>query len=143
MALTATDTKKLYAEGNSLDIINAHETITINSGDLVRIGEVIGVSVNKLLPGSVSPMNRDRDGHCSHGEILLSGAFVIPKIAGTAIAQGASFRLRPISGTLAYAGTLATAATGDLSGDFYAYEAAASTATFMVVSINRSKTTVT
>jgi predicted RecA/RadA family phage recombinase len=112
--------------GETLNYTNSGVT-TINSGAVVVVGNLVGVALTTILVGGT-------------GAVATSGAFTLPKVAGSAWVQGAKL-LWDASAAKFDIGT-ATPATGDVSNCCVAAEAATSAATTGVVLLTGSVGTV-
>lgn len=96
---------------------------TTASGQVVKIGHLLGVSLKALAVGETGP-------------VQLKGVFSVPKVSGAVIAKGEPlvWDVSANSGTGAFDDKVATPATGDISGAAaFAYEAAGDGVTTMRV----------
>lgn len=85
-------------------------TAAIQSGAVVVVGNVLGVSTRALASGEA-------------GELATVGVFTVPKVSGAVIAAGESLTYDVSAG--AFDDNLATPATGDVTGaGAYAFESA-------------------
>lgn len=80
-------------------VITAGANIT--SGQVVRVGQLLGVAITDIANGST-------------GAIALEGVFTVPKVSGAVIAQGES--LTWDASAAAFDDNAATPATGDVTG---------------------------
>ena len=95
--------------GKVLDFVN-DTGAAIASGDVVKAGALLGVALKDIAIGAT-------------GSVAVDGVFTVPKVAGTAITQGATVVFK--AATKAF--TVGAAATGDVSGaSAVAFNAAAS-----------------
>ena len=92
-----------------------------SSGDVVVIGQQIGVVVDDVTSGNV-------------GVAYLEGVFIVPKVSAAVIAQGESVIWDASAG--AFDDNLATPATGDVSGCCVAWAAGANGETTIAVKLN-------
>lgn len=97
------------------------------SGQVVVIGEQVGVCVNDVANGSTGVAN-------------MVGVFNVPKISGAVIAAGESVIWD--ASAAAFDDNAATPATGDVSGACTAWESAGSGVTTIKVKLNTAKGTV-
>lgn len=93
----------------------------ISSGDVVVIGQQIGVALTDIANGET-------------GAVAIEGVFTVPKVSAAEIAQGESV-IYDVSAS-AFDDNAATPATGDVSGCCVAVEAAAATTTTVKVKLN-------
>lgn len=92
------------------DVITFTAGATLTSGQVVRIGALLGIAAGAIANGAV-------------GEAYLTGVFTVPKVSGAVIAQGE--RLVWDASAAAFDDSVATPATGDVSGESaVAWEAA-------------------
>jgi predicted RecA/RadA family phage recombinase len=92
------------------DVITFTAAANLAAGVVVRIGALLGVTTSAVLNGAV-------------GEAKVTGVFNVPKVSGAVIAQGE--RLVWDASAAAFDDSLATPATGDVSGEAaVAWEAA-------------------
>lgn len=102
--------------GKVLDYVN-DTGVAIVSGQVVKAGALLGVALVNIAPGAT-------------GSVAVDGVFAVPKVAGTAITQGASLVFK--AGSKAF--TVGTPAAGDVSGAAaVAFGAATSAATVVNV----------
>ena len=93
--------------GNVIDHVAA---ATIASGDVVVIGQMLGVALTDIANGAT-------------GSVQINGVFTVPKVSGAVIAAGESLVWDVSAGK--FDDNLATPATGDISGPpAVAFEAA-------------------
>ena len=98
--------------GKVLDYTNATGA-AIASGAVVPVGTILGVALSDIAVGAT-------------GSVAIDGVFAVPKVAGTAITQGAAVIFQ--AATQAF--TVGTTASGDISGACaVAFAAAAADAT--------------
>lgn len=98
--------------GKVLDYTNATGA-PIASGSVVAVGTTLGVALADIAAGAT-------------GAVAIDGVFAVPKVAGTAITQGAAVIFQAVT----QAFTVGTAASGDISGACaIAFAAAAADAT--------------
>ena len=93
----------------------------ISSGDVVVIGQQIGIALGDIANGAT-------------GSVALDGVFSVPKVSAAVIAQGESV-IYDLS-ALAFDDNLATPATGDVSGCCVAVEAKGAATTTIKVKLN-------
>ena len=93
----------------------------ISSGDVVVIGQQIGVALVDIANGAT-------------GSVALDGVFSVPKVSGAVIAQGESV-IYDVSAS-AFDDNAATPATGDVSGCCIAVEAKGTSTTSIKVKLN-------
>lgn len=92
------------------EVIDFTAGATTVSGQVVRIGGLLGVSLQDVANGAVGPAQ-------------ITGVFTVPKVSGAVIAQGE--RLVWDASAAAFDDSAATPATGDVSGEAaVAFEAA-------------------
>lgn len=95
--------------GKVLDYVNSTGA-DIASGDVVKAGALLGVALKDIPDGET-------------GSVAVDGVFAVPKVSGTAIAQGAAVVFK--AATKAF--TVGAAVAGDVSGAAaVAFNAAAS-----------------
>lgn len=77
----------------------------ITSGQVVKIGNILGVALMAIANGSTGP-------------VAIEGVFTVPKVSGAVIAQGESlvWDVSANAGAGAFDDNAATPATGDVSG---------------------------
>lgn len=98
--------------GKVLDYTNT-TIAAIASGAVVPVGTILGVALSDIAIGAT-------------GSVAIDGVFAVPKVAGTAITQGATVIFK--AATQAF--TVGTTASGDISGGCaVAFAAAAADAT--------------
>ena len=83
------------------DVIDYTAGSTIASGDVVVIGNIIGVALTDIANGST-------------GSVATRGVFTVPKVSAAVIAQGESLVWDVSAG--AFDDNAASPATGDISG---------------------------
>ncbi|MAM87562.1 MAG: recombinase RecA [unclassified Hahellaceae] len=93
----------------------------IASGDVVIMGQTIGVAITDIATGDT-------------GAVQVDGVFEVPKVSAAVIAQGESVMWD--NSASAFDDNLATPATGDISGCCVAAEAAGNGATTVKVKLN-------
>lgn len=100
--------------GKVLDYVNTTGAI-VASGSVVVVGALLAVALNDIAPGDT-------------GSAAVDGVFAVPKVAGTAIGQGAAIVWKSASAAFAAAG--GATVEGDVTGgSAVAFQAAASAAT--------------
>ena len=100
--------------GKVLDYTNATGA-AIASGAVVPVGTILGVALSDIAAGAT-------------GSVAIDGVFAVPKVAGTAITQGAAVIFK--AATKAFTVAVGTTASGDISGACaVAFAAAAADAT--------------
>lgn len=98
--------------GRVLDYANTGSAAVL-SGDVVVAGALLGVALTDIAPGAT-------------GSVQIDGVFAVPKVAGTAVAQGAAVVFKKASGAF----TVGSPAAGDVHGAAaVAFSAAAAAAT--------------
>lgn len=105
------------------DIINHVATADITSGQVVKIGQILGVALTDIANGAT-------------GSVAVRGVFTVAKVSGAVIAAGESLTwdVSASSGAGAFDDNAATPATGDVTGPpAVAYEAAGSGVTTLRV----------
>ena len=101
----------------------------ITSGQVVKVGEILGVAATDIASGST-------------GAIYIEGVFTVPKVSGAVIAQGESLTWDVSAG--AFDDNAATPATGDVTGaPAVAFEAAGNGVTTLAVRFTGTPGTVT
>lgn len=80
-------------------VITAGTNIT--SGQVVRVGQLLGVAVTDIASGT-------------QGAVSLKGVYTVPKVSGAVIVQGET--LTWDASAAAFDDSLATPATGDVTG---------------------------
>ncbi len=83
------------------DVIDYTAGSAISSGDVVVIGNIIGVALTDIANGST-------------GSVATRGVFTVPKVSAAVIAQGESLVWDVSAG--AFDDNAASPATGDISG---------------------------
>ena len=111
-------TNYIYS-GDVVDYTNGGSAIA--SGDVVVIGQQIGVALTAIANGET-------------GSVALDGVFTVPKVSGAVIAQGESVIYDVSAGE--FDDNAATPATGDVSGCCVATAAAGNGATTVQVKLN-------
>jgi predicted RecA/RadA family phage recombinase len=109
------------------DSVNFTAGADLSSGDVVVIGEQIGICVNDVANGASGVAN-------------MTGVFSVPKVSGAVITVGQSVIWD--ASAAAFDDNLATPATGDVSGACTAWESAGSGVTTIAVKLNTGKGTV-
>ena len=99
---------------------------TSSSGDVVVIGNQIGICVNNVASGALGVAN-------------MTGVYTVPKVSAAVIAAGESVIYDVSAG--AFDDNLATPATGDISGACTAWVSAGNGVTSLAVKINTGKGT--
>lgn len=101
------------------DVIQYTAGANITSGQVVAIGNVLGIALVAIANGA-------------SGQVALEGVFTVPKVSGAVIAQGES--LTWDASAAAFDDNLATPATGDITGAAcHAFEAAGNGVTTLAV----------
>lgn len=101
------------------DVIQYTAGATKTSGQVVNIGNMLGVCLTDIANGAIGP-------------VALEGVFEVPKVSGAVIAQGES--LTWDASAAAFDDNLATPATGDITGAAcFAFEAAGNGVTSLAV----------
>lgn len=103
------------------DTIDYTAGSAITSGDVVVVGEQIGIALVDIANGDT-------------GTVAISGIFTVPKVSAAVIAQGESV-IYDVSAS-AFDDNAATPATGDVSGCCVAVEAAGASVTTIDVKLN-------
>lgn len=101
---------------------------TISAGDVLVVGEQIGIALVDMVSGDV-------------GSVAIEGVFTVAKVSAAVIAQGESVIWD--TSASAFDDNAATPATGDVSKCCIAMEAAAATTTTIDVKLNVGVGTVT
>lgn len=83
------------------NVIDYTAGANISAGDVVVIGNIIGVAINDIANGAT-------------GSVATRGVFTVPKVSGAVIAQGESLVWDVSAGK--FDDNAATPATGDISG---------------------------
>lgn len=100
-------------------VIRYTATANVASGQVVRIGNILGVALEKIDNGQT-------------GNVAVHGVFRVPKVSGAVIAAGES--LTWDASAAAFDDNLAIAATGDVTGAAsVAFEAAGAGVTTLAV----------
>ena len=102
-------------------ILYSNSGSAISSGDVVVVGEQIGVALVDIANGAT-------------GSVQIDGVFSLPKVSGAVIAQGESVIWDASAG--AFDDNAATPATGDVSGCCVAVEAAGDGVNTIAVKLN-------
>ena len=101
------------------NVIDYTAGANISAGDVVVIGNIIGVAINDIANGAT-------------GSVATRGVFTVPKVSGAVIAQGESLVWDVSAGK--FNDNAATPATGDISGPpAVAWEAAGNGVTTLAV----------
>lgn len=103
------------------DVVDYTAGADIASGDVVVIGQQIGIALVDIANGAT-------------GSVALDGVFTVPKVSAAVIAQGESV-IYDVSAS-AFDDNAATPASGDVSGCCVAVEAGAATTTNIKVKLN-------
>jgi predicted RecA/RadA family phage recombinase len=106
---------------------------TITSGQVVKMGNILGVALANIANGATGP-------------VAVEGVFTVPKVSGAVIAQGESlvWDVSANANAGAFDDNLATPATGDVSGPpAVAFEAAGNGVTSFAVRFTGVPGTVT
>lgn len=90
--------KNFIQPGKVLDYVNTTDE-SVESGQVVVAGALLGVALVNIVPGGV-------------GSVQIDGVFSVPKVAGTALVQGAAVVYKADL----QAFTVGAAAAGDVSG---------------------------
>lgn len=108
--------KNYQQPGKVIDFVATGDVV---SGQVVRIGQILGVSVTDVANGAT-------------GQAHIEGVFLVPKVTAAVIAKGES--LVWDASAAKFDDNLATPATGDVSGAAaVAFEAGANGATTLAV----------
>ena len=92
------------------DVIQYTAGANISSGDVVRVGKILGVALGDIANGAT-------------GSVAIRGVYNVPKVSGAVIAQGEN--LTWDASAEAFDDNAATPATGDVTGaPAVAFEAA-------------------
>ena len=83
------------------DVIQVTAGSTISAGDVVRVGQILGVALTDIANGAT-------------GSVAIKGVFTVAKVSAAVIAQGES--LTWDSSASAFDDNAATPATGDVTG---------------------------
>jgi predicted RecA/RadA family phage recombinase len=111
------------------DVITITAGATLTSGQVVRVGNLLGVATAGIANGAV-------------GEVALTGVHTVPKVSGAVIAIGET--LVWDASAAAFDDNAATPASGDVSGaSAVAFEAAGNGVTTMDVLFTGTPGTVT
>jgi predicted RecA/RadA family phage recombinase len=118
---------KTYIQpGKVIDFVAA---ATVVAGQVVRIGQILGVAVNDVANGAT-------------GQAHIEGVFTVPKVSAAVIAKGEA--LTWDASAAAFDDNAATPATGDVTGPpAVAWEAAGNGVTSMAVKLTGVPGTVT
>lgn len=115
------------------DIIQHTPSANVANGQVVKIGNLLGVALLAIPSGGTGP-------------VKLTGVFAAPKVSGAVIAKGETltFDVSAGSGIGAFDDNLATPASGDVTGAAaVAWEAAGNGATTLLVKFTGAPGTVT
>jgi len=112
--------KNYIQPGKVIDFANSTGS-TVSSGDVVVIGEQIGVAEVDIA-------------HDDTGSVSVEGVFNVPKVPAAVIAQGESVMWD--ASASAFDDNAATPSAGDVSGCCVAFEAGANTETTINVKLN-------
>ncbi|MBW7896527.1 MAG: DUF2190 family protein [Opitutaceae bacterium] len=87
------------------DVIDHVAAANITSGQVVKIGQILGVALGDIASGAT-------------GSVAVRGVFTVPKVSGAVIAAGESLTwdVSANSGAGAFDDNAATPATGDVTG---------------------------
>lgn len=114
--------------GKVLDYVNTSGA-AVAAGDVVVAGALLAVALCDIAPGS-------------SGAAAIDGVWALPKVAGTAIAQGSALMWDASASAFTAAG--GAAATGDVTGNgAVAFDAASSATTVLHVKLTGVPGTVT
>ena len=108
------------ADGATVDWV---ATAAVESGDLVVIGNIVGVALDDIANGAT-------------GVVLISGVVKVPKQASLVVAQGDLLYCNETGGELDK-----TAASQTLAGTAYAAELAASTTVKVLLNVGAERDT--
>jgi predicted RecA/RadA family phage recombinase len=100
----------------------------ISSGDVVAVGNLVGVAITDIANGAV-------------GAVSVEGVWSLPKVSAAVIGAGETVNYDVSAGS--FDDNAATAATGDLTGGCVAVEAAGNGDTVVKVKINVGANAVT
>lgn len=111
--------KNFIRDGKTIPYTNSGSAIA--SGDVVVIGNIIGVALGAIANGAT-------------GTVQIEGVFELPKVSAAVIGAGESVIYDVSAGE--FDDNAATPATGDVSNCCIAIEAAAATTTTVKVKLN-------
>jgi len=80
--------KNFYKDGDTLPLTMTQNVL---SGQLVRVGQFVGVCANDCTTGNVT-------------EVMLEGVFIVPKASADAYTQGQALKFDPATGIVATTG---------------------------------------
>lgn len=110
-------------------VVDYTATADKTSGQVVRIGNILGVALQDIANGATGP-------------VQIEGVFTVPKVSGAVIANGES--LTWDASAAAFDDNAATPATGDVTGaPAVAFEAAGNGVTTLAVKFTGVPGTVT
>lgn len=109
------------------EVIDYTAGADISSGDVVVVGNLVGVAITDIANGEV-------------GAVGIDGVWELPKVSAAVIAAGETVNYDVSAGE--FDDNAATAATGDLTGGCVAVEAAGNGDTTVKVKINVGANTV-
>ena len=104
--------------GDTIDVVAGS---AISSGDVVKVGQVLGVALADIANGAT-------------GSVAVRGVFTCPKVTAAVIAAGESLTWDVSAGK--FDDNAATPATGDVTGNVVAVEAGTSSDTTIKVLFN-------
>ena len=110
------------------EVIDFTAGTDISSGDVVAVGNLVGVAITDIANGSV-------------GAVSIEGVWSLPKVSAAVIGAGETVNY-DVSASK-FDDNAATAATGDLTGGCVAVEAAGNGDTFVMVKLNVGANAVT
>ncbi len=110
------------------DVIDHTPGSAVSSGDVVELGNTIGVALTDIAAGAT-------------GAVAVEGVFTLPKVSAAVFAQGEKLIWDTSAG--AFDDSSATPATGDITGAAVAVIAGANTETTCTVKLTPGNTTVT
>ncbi len=119
-------TTKHVQRGDVIDYVNAGSAIA--AGAVVVLGHTIGVALTDIATGAT-------------GAVAVEGVFTVPKVSAAVFAQGEKL-IYDVSASQ-FDDSLATPATGDLTGGAVAFVAGANLETTCVVKLTPGNATKT
>lgn len=112
------------------DVIDYTAGSAISSGDLIVMGNIVGVALADIANGAVGP-------------VAIEGVFVVPKVSAAVFAVGEKLILDVSATPDAFDDSSATPATGDITGAAVAVVAGSNGETTCTVKLTPGNTTVT
>lgn len=122
-------TAKQYARGDVLDYVAGG---AITNGQVVVMGHALGVALKSGVSGEIIP-------------VAIEGVFELPKVPGAVFVQGEKliFDVSAASGAGEFDDSLATPATGDITGGAIAMRAGLNTEPTCLVKLTPGNATKT